>query len=181
MRYIQIYENYNNDVVNCYHYSNKRDHLINNDFKLEFTSEESIFGQAIYFTSQPIPPEFGKYYAKYEIILNNPLNLNSVINEKEADDLLIKFNEVNNLSIQIDFSDYDQIQYGAFFEALDSIKSIPIYRQYYKDFIQKLGYNSFYHHSNFFTDFEYNPTKFGYCYGIYDPKNIKRVSEIYTS
>jgi hypothetical protein len=123
-----------------YHRSNDYEHMVDNDFKLEYShNENSVFGRAIYFASSPnISSQLGKYICKFKIKLDSPLDLNKEISNDEANKLLKIFLKKYNINNSYDFNeDYKGVQYGEFFlQIQDMIILEKNVNSYYKDFIQ---------------------------------------------
>lgn len=173
--------------LEAYHRSDKESNL--EELKLEFSNDETnVFGKAIYFSSSPDTTyQFGKYLGKYRIKLNNPLNLNIQITPEYANVLLKKF--INKYKIEIsyydrelgetvnnyDFSEqYDDLQYGDFFLELQYLFFDSDGNKYFYDFIKNvLKFNSFYHYSDYGTNFINEIGDYGFCYGIYDENDIE--------
>jgi hypothetical protein len=190
MKWIKLFEDYKNDWIVCYHRSNNLEHLKNAEFSLDYANNEnSVFGKAIYFaSSSDISYQLGKYLCKYEIKLYNPLNLNDEISNDKANELLTSFLNKYNVKIRYynkdvldmveyyDFNEeYNNVQYGEFFLQLSDIIYIHDNVQiYYHDFIKNvLGYNSFYHYSDYGTNFLTEKGDYGYCYGLlYDNEDM---------
>lgn len=191
----EINNNNNQKEIIVFHRSNSLEHMKNNQFDLEYSDKEySIFGRALYFASSgQISNQLGKYLCKFKIKLDKPiLNLNKIITNKQANNLLKLFNQKYNTKIDyynkqmgesintFDFNEnYDGIQYGEFFlELQDILKPQP--NQYYEDFIRNvLKYNSFVHYGSYGTDFITEKGDYGLVYGIYNPKDIKFVEGPY--
>jgi len=164
----------NNEVV-CYHRSNDYKHMVNNNFSLTESKDVALFGNAIYFSeTSNTSSQLGKYVCKFGIKLKNPvLDMNQTITNEEAGQLLLKFNQMFNKKIDIDFNDmYDGVQYGEFFGEISELYSWDL-NQYYQKFIKSLGFNSFKYFGTFHTDFSTERGDYGLCYGIYDPKDVR--------
>lgn len=166
----------NNKEIICFHRSSDLDHMIKSEFNLKYAEEMSIFGHAIYFSDSPnISPQLGKYICKFSIKLNEPvLDLNKKINVIGQQNFVKLFNKFFNLNIELDYDDklYPNIQLGDLFLEISQNYSLE-YNKFYKDFIQKLGYNSFKYFGDYHTDFVNKLGDYRNCYGIYDTKNIK--------
>ena len=181
MKYIKTYEARTLGIsVIGYHKSQKLNHMLKADFRLEY-SNAGLFGNAIYFTeSSNIAFGSGYYCCKFKISLTKPiLDMNKKISIDEASKLLYTFNKIYNTNIT--FDDYkdineiedintiDSIQYGDLFG--DDILGWNIHL---RDFIQnQLGYNSFMYYQDRWTDFSPEKTDYGRCYGVYDHTKIK--------
>ena len=177
-----------------YHLSNQLDHMLKADFRMEYSSEHSIFGKAIYFSSSPdiqySPMNEGKktYCCKFELNLEEPvLDMNRDIPLFEANRLLKDFNEIMEDKISklphklYDLEryrfekDYDEsVQMGQFFEKIMSTDYSLC--KYFDFFIRKyLQYNSFQYFQNSHTDYVTERGNYGISYGVYDKKNVKFV------
>ena len=181
MKYIKIFENFNNII--CYHRSNDFKHMVRNDFKLEMSDEVALFGNAIYFCDvADISYQLGKYVCKFSINLKEPvLDMNKKISsEEELIGLFKKFNQMFNLDIDYIDVNFDNlsgkfnVQYGEFFNDISETFNWD-YNKYYKEFIISLGYNSFKYFGTYHTDFRAEKGDYGICYGIYDVNDIKFV------
>ena len=166
-----ITEKRDNGII-VYHRSDNLKHMLDCDFKLEYSADNNLFGRAIYFSTSPnINHEyFGKYICKFSIIPDEPiLNMNIKISKEHANNLLNEYNTMFKTNIEFDF-EFDIISYGDFFDNV----GVDWKTKYFQTFIQKhLGFNSFKYYQNFDTDFVSKRTVYGSCYGIYNPKNIK--------
>ena len=177
--------------VIAYHLSNQLEHMLRADFRMEYSSEYSIFGKAIYFSSSPdiqyAPMNEGKktYCCKFEITLEEPLlDMNRLIPIFEADRLLKDFKAIMedkdkslylkgllNYSFEKEYD--DTIQMGEFLYRIDSFGNEDL-TKHYDYFIHKyLQYNSFQYFQNSFTDYMTEKGDYGISYGVYDKKNIK--------
>jgi len=169
----------------CYHVSNKLNHMLNSDFKLEYADDFSLFGHAIYFSSSPnivyFPSNGGKkYVCKFSIILEEPiLDMNKEISIDEANTLLhdflsiskIKDKTLNSYMFKHNFE--NGVQYGEFFVKIASLTRWD-YNKHFRKFIQNyMGFNSFKYYQNDWTDFQTELGDYGTAYGLYNPKNIK--------
>lgn len=182
-----LLESKKSEGIICYHVSNKLNHMLNSDFKLEYADDFSLFGHAIYFSSSPnivyFPSNGGKkYICKFSIILEEPiLDMNKEISIGEANTLLHDFLSISKIKdktldsyfFKKDFD--DGVQYGSFFEKIAN-KTSWDYNKHFRNFIQKyLGFNSFKYYQNDCTDFRTELGSYGTAYGLYNPKNIKYV------
>lgn len=170
---ISLSEGDENKLI-CYHRSNELQHMENNDFSLELSANDSIFGKAIYFSESPnISSQLGKYLCKFKIKLDSPvLNLNQEMTNEQANILLQKFNKLYNTNIEYDFNYlFEGVQYGEFFLELQEFEM----NAYFTSFIKHMGYNSFVHYCDYGTNFITKPGDYGKCYGIYNTSNIEFV------
>lgn len=159
----------------CFHSSNDLEHMENANFSMEMSNDVALFGHAIYFSESSNVDQFGKYLCKFSIKLDQPvLDMNKVINGREQQTLLDKFNKMFNTKIEMDIDDnlYPNVQYGDFFGEISDTYNWD-YNIHYKKFIQSLGFNSFKYFGNSHTDFIDRKGDYGLCYGIYNPNNIK--------
>jgi hypothetical protein len=163
--------------------------MLKADFKMDHSSDISIFGRAIYFSSSPdirfYPMRGGKkiYTCKFEITLEEPLlDMNREIPVFEANRLLNDFRiilenknptylrELQNYNFESEFK--DTIQMGEFF---DTIYTRHVESSKYFDYFihNYLKYNSFQYFQNSLTDYITEKEDYGISYGVYDKKNIK--------
>ena len=180
---IQNIINENNNEIICYHRSNDKEHMIANNFNLELANNDnSVFGKAIYFaSSSDITYQLGKYICKFKIKLENPLNLNIELSNEEVNNLFNIFKRKYKVNDVYDFNEnYDGVQYGEFFLQIQDMLYLDNINNSYKDFIENvLGYKSFYHYSDYGTNFITNKGEYGYCYGLYNTQNIKFIDGPY--
>lgn len=179
MNYLKKYESFssndNLESIIVYHRSTNNKYL--EDLSIEKSRDvESLFGKAIYFSSSPsTSSNMGKYMGKYEIKLDKPLNMNKEISNDIANKLYSIFSTRYNIELEsFDFDlEYDGVQYGEFFSEI-SQDTLWDANKYFNDFIKNyLGYNSFYHYSNYHTDFITEKGDYGLCFGIYNKSDIK--------
>jgi hypothetical protein len=179
MKNIKLYEEFKNNgkSIVVYHRTSSQEHL--EDLSFEHSDdEESVFGQAVYFSSSSDTSyQLGEYMGKYEIVLDKPLNLNIDIGNDKANDIMNIFLVKYGLESYLDYMDfndsYDNISYGNLFLELQDL-TWGESNKYYFDFIKNyLGYNSFYHYSDYGTNFIDELGDYGMCYGIYEDSDIK--------
>jgi len=188
-----LLESESKNKVIAYHLSNQLEHMLKADFRMEYSSEDSIFGKAIYFSSTPniryYPMNEGRktFCCKFEITLEEPLlDMNRDIPIFEANRLLKDFNEIMedtnpnflhkdgyNLQRYNFESEFDEtVQMGEFFETI--MNHGDDLGKYFHFFIRKyLQYNSFQYFQNSHTDYITERGDYGISYGVYDKKNIK--------
>ena len=177
--------------VIAYHLSNQLEHMLQADFRMEYSSDYSIFGKAIYFSSSPdiqyAPMNEGKkpYCCKFEITLEEPiLDMNRLIPVFEADRLLKDFKSIMedkheslylrgllNYTFKKEYD--DTIQMGEFFERVGSFGNDGLTKYYHYFIHNYLGYNSFQYFQNSYTDYVTEKGDYGISYGVYNKKNIK--------
>jgi len=88
---IKTFEQYkSHKPITAYHRAKNSTHLDNltiDDTNTDY--EFSIFGKAIYFSSSTMTSNtFGNYMDRYEIVLDNPLNLNIEMTNDDANNYL---------------------------------------------------------------------------------------------
>ena len=177
MKYIRNINEFMNQktLFTVYHRSNSNNHLEKLNFE-KADSEDSVFGQAIYFSSSSdTTSQLGHYMGKYEIVLDNPLNLNIEFSPNRANELMNIFIKKYDIEDdEYDFNnEYDVVSYGNLFLEIQEF-SWGESSKYIHDFITSyLGFNSFYHYSDYGTNFIDDFGDYGFCYGVYNENDIK--------
>ena len=177
MKYFNKYDLFTESIKDglvVYHRAKSGAHL--EDLKIDNAEHVmSLFGKAIYFSSSPMTSnELGNFIGKYEISLDNPLNMNIEISNEKANELYSIFYKRYSIGFdEYDFNDeYENVQFGEFFGEISESSNWEHNKHFY-DFIKNyLGYNSFYHYSSYHTDFITEEGDYGLSYGIYNEDDI---------
>lgn len=177
------------EILTVFHRSNDLSHMKQANFSLDYADGgNSIFGAAFYFSSSnAISKQLGKHMGEFTIELAQPsLNMNDQLTVTQAQNLWHSFLQKTGLKVsysergdeydEYDFDDYGAVDFGNFFLELQD--KVPNSNAHFKDFIQGLGFKSFFHYQDFGTNFV-EEEDCGYCYGIYDPSCIKYIGSVW--